>query len=108
MNNGNYLVVVHSGSRNLGKKVAEYYMSIANENGFLINRLDILDYLIDSRICQMFAKYNRELMLDLLYLHLTDNFKGVKVKNSYSSIHNFVEVTDTEGDYNKKRCNTFL
>lgn len=98
MNNGNYLIVVHSGSRNLGKKVAEYYMSIANENGFLINRLDILDYLIDSRICQMFAKYNRELMLDLLYLHLTDNFKSVKIKNSYSSIHNFVEVIDTEED----------
>ena len=98
MNNGNYLVVVHSGSRNLGKKVAEYYMSIANENGFLVNKLDILDYLIDSKICQMFAKHNRELMLDLLYLHLANNFECVKVKNSYSSVHNFVEVTDTEED----------
>ena len=98
MNNGNYLVVVHSGSRNLGKKVAEYYMSIANENGFLVNRLDILDYLIDSRICQMFAKHNRELMLDVLYLHLMNNFESVKVEKSYSSIHNFVEVLDIEND----------
>ena len=98
MNNGNYLVVVHSGSRNLGKKVAEYYMSIANENGFLVNKLDILDYLIDSKICQMFAKHNRELMLDVLYLHLMNNFESVKVEKSYSSIHNFVEVLDVEND----------
>lgn len=98
MNNGNYLIVVHSGSRNLGKKVAEYYMSIANENGFLINKSDIFDYLMDISFCQKFAKYNRKLILDILYLHLKKNFECVKVKKSYSSIHNFVEVLDVEND----------
>lgn len=98
MNNGNYLIVVHSGSRNLGKKVAEYYMSIANENGFLINKSDIFDYLMDISFCQKFAKYNRKLILDILYLHLKKNFECVKVEKSYSSIHNFVEVLDVEND----------
>lgn len=98
MNNGNYLIVVHSGSRNLGKKVAEYYISIANENGFLINKSDIFDYLMDISFCQKFAKYNRKLILDILYLHLKKNFECVKVEKSYSSIHNFVEVLDVEND----------
>lgn len=99
--NGNLFVVVHSGSRHLGKEVTEYYLNkgqqLLKEQGITISyELTYLEgtlmeqYLHDLMIVQDFATLNREIILDELC-------KGMKWKvlDSYSCIHNYVESSTT-------------
>jgi len=99
-NDGTLYVVIHSGSRHLGKEVTEYYLnegqkalkangiSIPYELTYLEGNL-MNDYLHDLQIVQEFATLNREIMLDELA-------KGMKWKitDSYSCIHNYVESAE--------------
>lgn len=55
---GRFFLQVHSGSRNLGNQVATIYGKLANKDGFLTGELKD-KYLHDMRICQNFAKTNR-------------------------------------------------
>lgn len=94
---GNLYIVIHSGSRHLGKEVTEYYLNegqkVLKNNGisvpyeltYLTDEL-MENYLHDLQIVQKFATLNREIMLDEL-------LKGMKWKmlDSYSCIHNYVE-----------------
>lgn len=96
---GNLYLVIHSGSRHLGKEVTEYYL---NEGQKLLKSqgLDIPyeitwlegtlmdDYLHDLQIVQQFASLNRKIMLDELV-------KGMKWKmlDSYDCIHNYVDAS---------------
>jgi len=99
--NGTLYVVIHSGSRHLGKEVTEYYLNegqkLLKANGinvpFELTYLEgklMEDYLHDLQIAQEFATLNREIMLDELA-------KGMKWKilDSYSCIHNYVEDSET-------------
>lgn len=93
-----FYVVIHSGSRSLGKSVAEYYMKkgqdILKEQGvtvpyeltYLTGQL-LEDYLYDQQIVTRFAEQNRAAMLDELV-------KGMKLKaeEEYSCIHNYIEI----------------
>ena len=93
-------VVLHSGSRHLGKEVTEYYLNegqqhikaqglqIPHELTWLDGALKE-DYLHDLQIVQQFAELNREIMLDELV-------KGMKwkVADSYSCIHNYVDFSE--------------
>ena len=98
---GSLFVVVHSGSRHLGKEVTEYYLNkgqqALKEQGIHIPyELTYLEgslmeqYLHDLMIVQDFATLNREIILDELC-------KGMKWKvlDSYSCIHNYVESSTT-------------
>ena len=93
----NTYLVVHSGSRHLGKEVTEYYLKIGQkhlktkgieipyETTYLEGEL--LDaYLHDLAIVQEFASLNREIIL----AEITKHMKW-KILDSYSCIHNYVD-----------------
>ena len=97
---GNLYVVIHTGSRHLGKEVTEYYLNegqkYLKDNGidvpyeitWLEGKLKE-DYLHDLQIVQQFASLNREIILDELV-------KGMKWKilDSYECIHNYVDASE--------------
>ena len=95
----NMYLVIHSGSRHLGKEVTEYYLSEGQR--FLKNKgIDVPyemtylegslmeDYLHDLDIVQEFASLNREIII-------TEIAKGMKWKilETYSCIHNYVDFS---------------
>ena len=96
----NLYVIIHSGSRHLGKEVTEYYLQcgkkylenkgikIPHELTYLEGKL-LDSYLHDIQIIQKFASLNREIILDELV-------KGMKWKltNSYECIHNYIDATE--------------
>lgn len=106
---GNLYIVIHTGSRHLGKEVTEYYLNegqkILKEEGitvpYEITRLNgtlMRDYIHDLQIVQQFASLNREIILEEIV-------KGMKWKilDSYECIHNYVDASsqtlDTFGSF---------
>lgn len=95
----NLYIVIHSGSRHLGKEVTECYLnegqkmlkskniSVPYEMTWLEGEL-MENYLHDLQIVQKFASLNREIILDELA-------KGMKWKilDSYQCIHNYVDAS---------------
>ncbi len=96
---GNLFLVIHSGSRHLGKEVTEYYLNEGQkqlrvqgkdcpyELTWLKDTL-MEDYLHDLQVVQTFASLNRAIILDEL-------IKGMKWKilDSYECIHNYVDAS---------------
>lgn len=96
---GNLCIVIHTGSRHLGKEVTEYYLNegqkflkeqgltVPYEMTWLEGEL-MKDYLHDLQIVQQFASLNREIILDELV-------KGMKWKilDAYECIHNYVDAS---------------
>lgn len=94
---GIFHVVVHSGSRHLGKEVTEFYLNegqrrlksqgvvIPYEMTYLEENL-MEDYLHDLIVVQEFARLNRRTILD----ELSRNMKW-KVMGFGESIHNYVD-----------------
>ncbi len=96
---GNLYIVIHSGSRHLGKEVTEYYLSegqkrLKSQENTIPYELTYLegdlleDYLHDAQILQEFAALNRAIMLDELA-------KGMKwkIQDTYSCIHNYIDTS---------------
>lgn len=94
-------LVVHSGSRHLGKEVTEYYLSegqkLLKKNGISVpyemtylegSLMD--DYLHDLAIVQNFASLNREIII----AEITKGMKW-KISESYSCIHNYVDFNSS-------------
>ncbi len=134
---GTFYLVIHSGSRNLGKQVAEIYQKLAVDlslgkdkmfnqqekiireykaagrrseiqnaikelhRQFKISRSDIpqdlcwlygkylQDYLHDIKICQDFAKLNREKMAKILLERV-----GITAGESFHTIHNYIDTDE--------------
>ena len=106
---GTKYLVIHSGSRNLGKQVAEFYQKLAvkldkgyddyltkrdelirtyKEQGYLTGRyLD--DYLHDVEICQRFARRNREKMAEILL-----DRTGMTGCDAFHTIHNYIDTDE--------------
>lgn len=94
---GNLYIVIHTGSRNLGKEVAEYYLAegqrvmkekgvdCAYELSYVEGQLRE-DYLNDMAVVQAFASENRRAILDEIA-------KGMKWKLSDETdcIHNYID-----------------
>ena len=92
-------IVIHTGSRHLGKEVTEYYLN-EGQKALKSKGIDVpyeltwLDgelkdsYLHDMQIVQDFASLNRQIILDELA-------KGMKWKvlESYECIHNYVDAS---------------
>lgn len=95
---GNLFVVIHSGSRHLGKEVTEFYLkegqnhlkktgiSLPYELTWLEGSL-MQDYLHDLQLVQQYASLNREIIL-------TELVKGMKWKttDTCECIHNYVDM----------------
>ncbi|MCR5607082.1 MAG: RtcB family protein [Treponema sp.] len=95
----NIYIVIHSGSRHLGKEITDYYINlgrkklkqqnkeVAYELTYLEDSL-MQDYLHDIKLVQDFAKLNRLAMLDEIV-------KGMnwKTETSYSCVHNYIDFS---------------
>lgn len=136
-NDGMHYLVIHSGSRNLGKQVAEYYQQQAvdlhkGKEVYYKNRVELIktykengrqdeiedalnglrkayeeqelavpedicwlygpgleDYLYDVKICQEFAKRNRELMAETLIKR-----GGLSAGEGFHTIHNYIDTEE--------------
>ncbi len=97
---GRLYLVVHSGSRHLGKEVTEYYISegakVLKDKGLDVSQpLTWLEgklmeqYVHDVEIAQEFAMLNREIIV-------AEIVKGMKlkVKDNFFSVHNYLDVSD--------------
>ncbi|MFA5537077.1 MAG: RtcB family protein [Bacillota bacterium] len=93
---GTLFVVVHSGSRHLGKEVAEYYQGqafkqlkgtdiprdLAYVSGGLFD-----DYIHDMKIIQKFAILNRRAMMEVIL-----NRVGLTRVDEFTTIHNYIDT----------------
>lgn len=101
---GNLYLVIHSGSRNLGKQIAEYYQKKAIEyhenikSGIqkelcYLEGQDYEDYMHDMNIVQQYALMNREAMADVIL-----NKMEFDEDSSFHTIHNYIEESDVLDD----------
>ena len=90
-------LVVHSGSRNLGKQVCEYYQNIAADtlgrNGKGADRVlaylegeHLKDYLHDMAIIQNYAGLNRRAIVKEIVKQ-----KKLKIIDSFTTVHNYID-----------------
>ena len=97
----NYLII-HTGSRNLGKQVADYYQNLAYRD--IIERRDnqtisidktmaycdgqlMQDYLHDMIICQKYASINRMAIASILGIGMRWS-----VFNEFETVHNYIDM----------------
>lgn len=97
---GELCIVIHSGSRNFGLQVANYYQAIANERqpyadkdlAFLTGTM-AQDYMWDMEIAQRFAQLNRQaMMIDILDYLESATGEVQAVNYSFTTIHNYIET----------------
>ena len=104
---GCYYITVHSGSRNLGNAVYEYWMDKAyndclkngidtpRELSYLSNEEDIYNYMTDIKNCIYFAHLNR-----MAIIHdITKVMKCKEIVNVWDCRHNYIEDLYNMGTY---------
>lgn len=93
--NGSLYLIIHSGSRNPGLQVSEYYQKLAGENrkekipyelSWLSGQL-FDDYLHDMELMQQYADINRKAIAYDIMKHM--KWKSV---DTFTTIHNYVDV----------------
>lgn len=93
---GEIFLVIHSGSRNVGKQVADYYQKLAERtcNADVPKPLKYLKgelaqrYLHDMRLCQEYASLNRQTMGK--YINKRFGIGG----QTFQTIHNYINASD--------------
>ena len=100
---GRFHLVVHSGSRNLGKRIAEHYQdraaAVTKQMGLKVPKgLEYLplagggeDYLRWAKLAQAYARHNRRFMLGTIL-----SFFGLEMDESIvtESVHNYISEQD--------------
>lgn len=84
-NSGKKYVVIHSGSRNLGVLVCQYWMNRAIGEGDLkfLQGEDAKMYLEDMALAQRYAEINRATIAKLL---------GFSVVSQWETVHNYIDI----------------
>lgn len=97
-------IMIHSGSRNLGKQVADHYFREAvklNEKEFKnlenVRQLSFLpldttegkNYLNEMNYCMDFAFANRKMMMSLVQFILEESFKKIEFSHFINIAHNY-------------------
>ncbi|WP_282693091.1 RtcB family protein [Streptomyces sp. CC208A] len=104
-------LMLHSGSRNIGKELAEYHIGVAQKlphNQGLVDRdlavfvadtPQMADYRSDLYWAQEYAKYNRAIMMALLKEVIRKEFRKAKVsfEQEISCHHNYVAEERYDG-----------
>ncbi|NLL17794.1 MAG: RtcB family protein [Clostridia bacterium] len=96
--NGFLYLVVHSGSRHLGKQVADYYQKLAYQelkaaSVEISKSLAYLEgpsydnYLHDMKIVQQYAVCNRRAIVDEIV-----NGMGLTIVEQFTTIHNYIDL----------------
>lgn len=98
----NVWLMLHSGSRGVGKTIAEYHMAIAKKLGhnvglpdkdlavFLSQTQEMADYRRDLYWAQDYAFYNRAVMLDLYVSTLREFWPSLATEAAIFCHHNYV------------------
>jgi len=101
---GNLYVVIHSGSRNLGKENAESYQNEAWSRLPVEEKIDsgipralayatgelFDDYINDMGITQRFALLNRKAMMDVIIRGL--EIPEAAIREQFTTIHNYIDL----------------
>jgi len=96
--NGSLYLVIHSGSRNLGKQVCDHYQKVAadslNRKGKGADRVlayltgqPLDDYLHDMAIIQRYADLNRKAIVKELEKRMK-----FKIEDQFTTIHNYIDL----------------
>jgi len=93
-NTEDYWITVHSGSRQLGLKIANYWQKKAgkNELDYLAGD-NLVGYLADMYFAQLYASVNRNTIMDKIYNSLFNKFPNIDIKK-IESIHNYINFDD--------------
>lgn len=107
-------ILIHSGSRNLGKTVAEYYDMLASEESNMkrndlaylnLHNVNGQNYLMDMKVCMEYAKQNRIYMMkiieDIIYEELHCKLDWDNSINIHHNFCNFEKVTFFDKQKNK-------
>ncbi len=98
-NNGVLYLTIHSGSRHLGKQLADYYQARAAEklSKQLNNKVprdlayledqDFKDYIHDMKIVQHYATVNRQAIVDEIVRNMQ-----FTVVDKFTTIHNYIDT----------------
>lgn len=98
-----YRLIVHSGSRNLGKRIAEHFQQIAvkisKEMGITVPKgMEYLPltaggerYIHWATIAQAYARYNRRFMLAIMLEFFGVKYDEIKI---VESVHNYIAEKD--------------
>lgn len=110
---GGIWIMIHSGSRNLGKKVADYYNRLAvqlNEKWcssvpkkwelafFPMDTDEYKDYMREMQYCVDFALANRKLMMNVIQDILIDAFPSVSFWPMINIAHNYAKMENHYGE----------
>lgn len=97
--NGTFWLSVHSGSRNLGVKVCNYWQGIADlkrhdyqASIHYLRGEDLTGYLHDMHLAQKYASLNRQTMLD----NIVEEMGWKEPSYAINSIHNFIDIKEDE------------
>lgn len=89
---GEFYLVIHSGSKNLGKSVHDYYQSLAEEtNPYPIKEMSYLtgasakEYFESLKVAKEYAQLNRKVMANIILSEM-----GWKPQSQFESIHNYI------------------
>lgn len=111
-NDGYIWFMIHSGSRNLGYKVAKFYNEIAkelnlqykqeelvkNDLAFLPSKSNEFDlYLTEMQLCLDFAFANRKLMSEIIKKEFYQIFNNIEFLNEINIHHNYVALENHYG-----------
>jgi tRNA-splicing ligase RtcB len=110
---GHVWIMVHSGSRNLGKQVADFYNKMAIENNekyfsrvpkewelafFVIDSEEGQFYLREMQYCVDFALANRSLIMERIQLCFLDIVGDVSFEPMINIAHNYAEMENHFGN----------
>ncbi|MCR4881682.1 MAG: RtcB family protein [bacterium] len=91
---GNFYLVIHSGSRSMGREVFSHYSKIAQaQNPYRIRELSFLnphesaDYMDDMRKAIRYSSLNRRIIADEILSKL-----GWRERSSFEAIHNYIDA----------------
>lgn len=105
--------MIHSGSRNLGKKVAEFYNKKAielNEKwhssvpkewqlAFLpVDTNEGVQYLYEMKYCVEYALANRTLMMDRIKEIMQEQYAGIEFEEDINIAHNYASLENHFGE----------
>lgn len=89
---GKYMLSVHSGSRNLGMKIASHYASKSDSDGNITGKV-FEDYLNDMKIVQEYARVNRATILFSIFNEIK-RMQFVEFDTIINSVHNYIDTDD--------------
>ena len=91
--NENFYLIIHSGSRNPGLKVANFYQKKLGDKGYLDGEL-FDQYMHDSFIMNKFACLNRKIIAEEIL-----GFLGCGELSRFETIHNYLSKCPITGQY---------